>query len=181
MSDLTHSTAAPDSATIAGDLQQMAEVVVPPPPSWRPQTIGWPVAGAIVLALLAFATWRWWRRYRANRYRREALAELARLRASMSASPQARARALVAMAELLKRTALAAWPRTEVASMAGAEWAQFLRTHAGKAGAAAPVLATLVSDAQYRDAAALAQWPDSRVTATAAACQQWIAGHHVPV
>ncbi|MCY1216915.1 hypothetical protein D9M68_482240 [compost metagenome] len=181
MSDLTHSTAAPDSATIAGDLLQMAEVVVPPPPSWRPQTIGWPVAGAIVLALLAFATWRWWRHYRANRYRREALAELARLRAGMSTSPAARAQALVAMAELLKRTALAAWPRAQVASMAGAEWAQFLLAHAGSAGTAVPALATLVNDAQYRDAAALAQWPDSQATAMAAACQQWIAGHHVPV
>ncbi len=181
MSDLTHSTAAPDSATIAGDLQQMAEVVEPPPPSWRPQPIGWPVAGAIVLALLAVTAWRWWRRYRANRYRREALAELARLRADLSASPQARAHALAAMAELLKRTALAAWPRAQVASMAGAEWAKFLQANAGKAGAAVPVLATLVNDAQYRDAAALAQWPHSQVAATAAACQQWIAGHHVPV
>ncbi|WER45469.1 DUF4381 domain-containing protein [Cupriavidus sp. WKF15] len=181
MSDLTHSTAAPDSATIAGDLRQMAEVVEPPPPSWRPQTIGWPVAGAIVLALLAATAWRWWRRYRANRYRREALAELARLRAGLAVSPQARAQALAAMAELLKRTALAAWPRAHVASMAGAEWARFLQAHAGKAGAAVPVLATLVNDAQYRDAAVLAQWPDSQVAVTAAACQQWIAGHHVPV
>jgi hypothetical protein len=181
MSDLVHSTATPDSATIAGDLQQMAEVVEPLPPSWRPQTIGWPVAGAFVLTLLAVATWRWWRRYRANRYRREALAELARLRAGLSATPHARAHALVAMAELLKRTALSACPRAQVASMAGTEWAQFLRANAGKAGAAVPVLATLVNDAQYRDAAALAQWPDSQVAATAAACQQWIAGHHVPV
>lgn len=181
MSDLVHSTVEPDSATIAGDLEHLAEVVVPPPPSWRPQTIGWPVAGAIVLVLLAFATWRWWRRYRANRYRREALAELVQLRAGLSASPQARAHALAAMAELLKRTALAAWPRAQVASMAGAEWANFLQANAGKAGAAAPLLATLVNDAQYRDAAALAQWPDSQVAATAAACQQWIAGHHVPV
>jgi len=181
VSELVHSAAAPDSATIAGDLLHLAEVVVPPPPSWRPQTIGWPVAGAIVLALLSVAAWRWWRRYRANRYRREALAELEQLRAGMAASPQARARALAAMAELLKRTALAAWPRAQVASMAGAEWAKFLQANAGKAGAAVPVLSTLVNDAQYRDAAVLAQWPDSQVAATAAACQQWIAGHHVPV
>ncbi|MNN85361.1 hypothetical protein D3C81_2026420 [compost metagenome] len=65
--------------------------------------------------------------------------------------------------------------------MAGAEWAQFLLAHAGSAGTAVPALATLVNDAQYRDAAALAQWPDSQATAMAAACQQWIAGHHVPV
>lgn len=181
MTDLVHSTAEPDSATISGELQTLADVAVPPPPSWRPQTIGWPVAGAIVLALLVFAGWRWWRRYRANRYRREALAELARLRAGMTASPAARAQALTDMAELLKRTALAAWPRAQVASMAGAEWAQFLQANAGKAGAAVPVLAALVNDAQYRDAAALAQWPETQVTATATACQQWIAGHHVPV
>ncbi len=93
----------------------------------------------------------------------------------------ARVQALVSMAELLKRTVLAAWPRAQVASLAGAEWARFLQAHAGKAGKAVPALATLVNDAQYRDAATLEQWPDSQVAATAAACQQWIAGHHVPV
>ncbi|AGW91951.1 DUF4381 family protein [Cupriavidus sp. DF5525] len=74
---LTHSTA-PGAADSAGpvSMAQLADVALPAPPSWAPQTIGWPVAGALLLAALAWAGWGTWRRYRANRYRREALAEV---------------------------------------------------------------------------------------------------------
>ncbi|WP_455284056.1 DUF4381 domain-containing protein [Cupriavidus necator] len=178
---LTQSTAhGADVATLA----QLADVVLPPPPSLAPQTIGWPVAGALLLAMLAWAGWRAWRRYRANRYRREALAELAQLRQQLGDAGTdlaRRAAALRAFATLLKRTALAAWPRAQVASLAGTDWAAFLRAHAGNAHDAAPLLAALVQDAEYRGDAVLAQWPDTQVQAVASACRRWIAGHHVPV
>ncbi len=160
-------------------LATLADLSVPPPPSWIPQTIGWPIAAGVLLLALAWAGWRAWRRYRANRYRREALAELAAL--PQAPDPAQRAAALRAMAALLKRTALAAWPRAQVASLAGAGWAEFLRAHAGRAADVAPQLAALVEEAEYRGDAALAQWPDSQVRAVAAACRRWIAEHHVPV
>ncbi|MCO4892298.1 DUF4381 domain-containing protein [Cupriavidus sp. WGtm5] len=169
---LTHSAAPATLATLA-------DLAVPPPPSWMPQTIGWPIAGGVLLLTLAWAGWRAWRRYRANRYRREALAELAAL--PQDPDPAHRAAALRAMAALLKRTALAAWPRAQVASLAGGGWAEFLRAHAGRAEDVAPQLAALVQDAEYRGDAALAQWPDAEVRAVAAACRRWIAEHHVPV
>jgi hypothetical protein len=53
------------------------------------------------------------RRWRANRYRREALRELA------LAGPDQ-------FSALLKRTALAAWPRGKVASLTGNAWLKFL-------------------------------------------------------
>lgn len=177
---LAHSTA-PGTADSTGvaTLATLADVAVPPPPSWAPQTIGWPVAGGLLLAVLAWAGWRAWRRYRANRYRREALAELARL--PLGADPAHRVAALRQMAVVLKRTALAAWPRTQVASLAGNDWAAFLQAHAGRAQDAAPLLAALVHDAEYRDDAVLAQWPQTQVQAVAGACRRWIAEHHVPV
>ncbi|WP_354686316.1 DUF4381 domain-containing protein [Cupriavidus necator] len=165
-------------------LAQLADVALPAPPSWAPQTIGWPVTGALLLAALVWAGWRAWRRYRANRYRREALSELALLQRHLGdtgTDPALRAAALRALAMLLKRAALAAWPRAQVASLAGAEWAAFLQAHAGKAHDAAPLLAALVQDAEYRGDAVLAQWPDAQVQAVAGACRRWIAGHHVPV
>jgi hypothetical protein len=180
---LTHSTAAgvADSSGVT-TLATLADVAVPPPPSWAPQTIGWPSAGALLLVVLTWAGWRAWRRYRANRYRREALAEMAGLAGlSPGADPAHRVAALRHMAALLKRTALAAWPRARVASLAGSGWAEFLRAHAGRAQDAAPLLAALVQDAEYRDDAVLAQWPDPQVQAVAAACRRWIAEHHVPV
>ena len=175
---LTHATA-PDVPTLA----TLADIVQPAPPSWMPQTIGWPVAGALLLAWLAWVGWRGWRRYRANRYRREALAALSRMQGALrEADPARRATALRDAAVLLKRTALAAWPRGQVASLAGAQWADFLRTHAGRAGEAAALLATLVQDAEYRaDAVLAAQWPAERADAVGGACRRWIADHHVPV
>ncbi|WP_454710681.1 DUF4381 domain-containing protein [Cupriavidus nantongensis] len=169
---LTHSDAPATLATLA-------DLAMPPPPSWMPQTIGWAIAAGVLVVALAWAGWRAWRRYCANRYRREALAALAAL--PLDPDPARRAAALREMAALLKRTALAAWPRAQVASLAGGGWAEFLRAHAGRAQEVAPQLAALVQDAEYRDDAALAQWPDTRVQAVAAACRRWIAEHHVPV
>ncbi|RZT39327.1 DUF4381 domain-containing protein [Cupriavidus agavae] len=177
---LTQSTA-PGAADGAGvvSLAKLADIVTPPPPSWAPQTIGWPILAGVLLLALAWAGWRAWRRYRANRYRREALAALAGV--AMQADPARQAAALRDMAVLLKRTALAAWPRAEVASLSGAGWAAFLQAHAGRARDAVPLLSTLVHDAEYRDDAALAQWPAAQVQAVAAACRRWIAEHHAPV
>jgi hypothetical protein len=180
MQSLAPSTA-PGAADSAGPatLATLADLAVPPPPSWAPQTLGWPIAGALLLLAVAWAAWRAWRRYRANRYRREALAELAAL--PLGPDPARRAAALRHMAALLKRTALAAWPRAQIASLSCGNWAEFLRAHAGRAHDGAPLLAALVHDAEYRDDATLAQWPDTRVQAVAAACRRWIAEHHVPV
>lgn len=170
-------TPAPAAAT--GTLARLADVAVPPPVPWTPQTIGWPVAGALLGTLTLWAAWRGLRRYRANRYRRAALAELAALRPRLSGSPDDRARALLALAQVLKRTALAAWPRADVAPLAGASWAAFLAAHAGPAREAAALLAQLVDDAEYRAPDVLSQWSAHDAQAVAEAARHWIAGHRI--
>jgi hypothetical protein len=78
-----------------------------------PQTTAWYVVFA-ALALLGIAfTFRLVRSWLQNRYRRAALRELT------STSPQN-------FSALLKRTALAAWPREAVASLSGHRWLKFL-------------------------------------------------------
>ncbi|HEV7731212.1 MAG TPA: DUF4381 domain-containing protein, partial [Candidatus Binatia bacterium] len=71
-----------------------------------------------------------WRRWEADAYRRAALAECRTLRMAVSRDPDV-ARALPV---LVKRTALAAFPRESVAGLTGAAWLAFLdatgRTHA---------------------------------------------------
>ncbi|MEG9437779.1 DUF4381 domain-containing protein [Edaphobacter sp. HDX4] len=85
----------------------------PPPPSWRPQTIGWYAVFGIIALLLLWLAVRLLRRWRENRYRREALSELATVDVTQ-------------LSALLKRTALSAWPREEVAALSGPAWLRFL-------------------------------------------------------
>jgi hypothetical protein len=101
------------------DLEKLHDFQQPPPPSWMPHTTAWYVLFATVAAASLWIAIRmartWWR----NRYRREALAELG------STSPEH-------FSALLKRTALAAWPREAVAQLNGGEWLTFLDGSAGK-------------------------------------------------
>lgn len=113
-------------------LDRLHDIVAPPPVPWWPPAPGWYwVLGLLVVLLVAFAIHRLvlWQR---NRYRREALAELARQEPAIF-DPERRAAGLAALGELLKRAALSAWPRREVASLTGADWAAFLDRTCGSA------------------------------------------------
>jgi hypothetical protein len=62
-------------------LDNLFDIVVPPPVSWWPPAPGWYVVGGLAIALAVWGAWRWWERWRAAAYRRAALAELRRLEA----------------------------------------------------------------------------------------------------
>jgi hypothetical protein len=107
-------------------LNKLHDYYQPAPPPWIPQTIGWYVLFAIFALVLIWLVLRAVRRWLANRYRREALRELA------IATPDQ-------FSVLLKRTALAAWPREKVASLSGDDWLSFLsKTVKGNAFQTAP-------------------------------------------
>jgi hypothetical protein len=135
----------PLDAVTRAALEKLADIAVPAPVPWWPETWGWAVLGAARLALATWAIVRGWRRHAANRYRREALAELARLEAGLDEAG-ARSRLVDAVPPLLKRVALAAWPRAEVAALSGATWVVFLRAHAGRAGLPDAAARLLVHD-----------------------------------
>lgn len=120
-------------------LEELAEPPAPPPVPMTPQTAGWAVLAALlVLAIAALVAWRV-RRYRANAYRRAALTALA----AAGDDP-------AAVSAIVRRTALAAWPREAVAGLAGEGWLAFLdRTGGDGAFAGGPGRALL--DAPYRD------------------------------
>ena len=101
-------------------LDRLHDLVVPPAVPWWPPTPGWELVLAAlalgVLALLLKAMMRW----QADRYRREALKALD----DPGTKP-------ADWSALLKRTALAIWPREEVAHLTGREWLAFLDRTAG--------------------------------------------------
>jgi Domain of unknown function (DUF4381) len=106
-------------------LDRLHDVIAPPPiPPWPPPT-GWScVLGMLLLVAIYFlikALLHW----QHNRYRREALAEWHRHRAHL-ADTNTRIAAVGELAILLKRTALSAFSRTEVASLTGTDWLNFL-------------------------------------------------------
>jgi hypothetical protein len=102
-----------------GNLQNLNPIITPEPVGWLPLAPGWIVLGVILGALLTVFAWRRWLAWRDQRYRREALRELTAMTD------------LGSLPGLLKRAALSAWPREEVAALSGPAWHRFLDDSAG--------------------------------------------------
>lgn len=106
---------------------ELRDIHAPPAPELWPPAPGWWVLLALGLALFVFLTWRLLRTYRKVRRRRVILDELAALQ-DRGTGPD-----LVAeVSALLKRVALARFPRAQVASLTGQCWLEFLDLNGGK-------------------------------------------------
>ena len=75
---------------------------------------------AVLAVAVILVLWRAWRSWRANAYRRAALRELQQATTTTD------------VARILKRTALAANPRTDIAALSGSAWSQWLGKTGGK-------------------------------------------------
>lgn len=104
-------------------LELLHAPVMAEPVSWVPQTIGWQVVGVWLGILAVLGAWHAFQYWRRNRYRREALDALADIEAELDDAP---GRTATEIGALVKRTALAVYPRAEVAHLYGADWAAFL-------------------------------------------------------
>ena len=98
----------------ATSLDRLHDLALPPAVPWWPLAPGWYVLFVLLLIIIGRLAFRTWKAWRANAYRRAALAALE------SAADAA------AVAELLRRTALAIAPRTTVAGKQGAAWLDWL-------------------------------------------------------
>ncbi|GEP02892.1 DUF4381 domain-containing protein [Methylobacterium oxalidis] len=105
-----------------GSLANLRDLAVPDPVPF------WPLApGVWIIAVGIAATGAVWlreavRRRRANAYRRAALTELDAVAASLRPD----IRAVEQVSQVMKRAALAAFPREDVAPLTGAGWADFV-------------------------------------------------------
>lgn len=163
------------STDLPASLDQLRQLPLPPPVSDWPQTWGWAVLAAVLLAAGAWAAWAALRAWRRNQYRREGLLRLTRIQQAAQADPLA-ARELP---ELLKRVGLsAAAPeqRARVAAMGGSAWRAFL---AHGDGALAPDDADLLTVLAYAPPQAVAAIGPARLDALFAASRRWVERHHV--
>lgn len=102
-------------------LDRLHDIVLPPDVPWWPLAPGWYVVIAVVTLVAAGLARRSWKRWQANAYRRAALRELRTLRDAP------------AIAELLRRAALASVPRSIVAERTGQAWADWVAAHCSEA------------------------------------------------
>jgi Ca-activated chloride channel family protein len=161
---LAETPAAAQPDPVAG----LVDIPLPAPVSLWPQT--WESRVIIALLLAGLVAGGWWlvHRWHANRYRRAALAELERIEsAAAETEPSDIASAL---ASLVPLNALAAFPREQVASLAGPAWLAFLdRTGGGRDFAGGPGQSLEI--AAYRPAP-----EDTR--ALFGVVRHWIKAHH---
>jgi hypothetical protein len=102
---------------VEGDQYSLAllrEIVAPDPPAFWPPAPGfWVMLGSVVLVVLLVA-WQWRVARNRNAYRKAGLSLLGEAEKAHDVSV------------VLKRVALAAFPRDQVASLYGDDWAAFL-------------------------------------------------------
>lgn len=122
------------------DLLNMLEPTPEPAPvSMFPQTWGWLALAVMLLGFVVLVSVLFVRRRRANAYRHHALAELA--------NPDITS---AKVAEILRRTALVAYPRKQVAGIHGDDWLNFLSQTSDDNSFLSNIGQTLI-DAPYKD------------------------------
>jgi len=113
-------------------LEQLRDLHPPPVPGLWPLAPGWWILILVVLAGVTWAAWLLWRRHRRSLWRRGVLSSLDEL----EQSPRAQADPMWLVAEvsvLLRRVALIAHGRDEVATLSGESWLVFLDRTGGDA------------------------------------------------
>jgi hypothetical protein len=142
----------------------LKELAYPDAIPFLPQTIGWLVVALVVVAVLAWLAWRARRRWLGNAYRREALFAIEAMHAD--------AQGVVQLPFILRRSALAAYERRDVASLRGSEWTGWLNESAGRELFSVDASATLDQLAYGREPLAPAE-----IEPLLAASRNWVRLH----
>lgn len=143
----------------------LKELPLPEPVSMVPATAGWLVVAAGVVALLGALGWWRWRVWQRKRYRREALRRLDAIEAERNAFRD--------LPLVLRMTALAAFPRDEVASLTGEAWVSWLNRNGGRFD---PNVAGLLDRLPY-DPEAATEVSAQVAAALLGASRAWVEGH----
>ncbi len=126
---------------------------LPEPPSWWPPAPGWWVLAAAVLIAVAVLAFWYTRRRRRQAAAHQARHELKALRRRFDRHGDA-VEYVRELSKLLRRYAVTAFPRRDVAALTGNAWLDFLDRHAGNAQFIQGVGRQLI-DAPYKPAASI--------------------------
>lgn len=138
----------------------LEEVPEPPAIALTPQTLGWIVLGGLVVLLFLLCGWWIHKRWQANAYRRAALHEL-----DQAGDDPA------AIAKIIRRAALVAYPRSDIVRLTGESWLEFLdSTYPGSAFSSGA--GRIVSIAPYR--------PQPATSELRAVARDWLRKHRPP-
>ena len=151
----------------------LIDIPLPREVSLWPQTWGSRLVIAALLVAAIVALWQFVHHRRANRYRREALAELQRIMRTPPAS-LAPNELVMQLSLLVRRTALAAFPREQVAPLAGSAWLAFLDRTGSETEFSSGVGRWLVRAPYSRT-----QPDDGQRSLLIDLTRRWIRGHHV--
>ena len=102
-------------------------ISMPAPVPMFPQTAGWIILFIWSLGIAILAGCHCYSKYQSNAYRRAAHKRLIQITVAPTVGVSNDLNRGYAIAVLLKQTALAAYPRSQVASLHGTRWADFLR------------------------------------------------------
>jgi hypothetical protein len=159
-------------------LDRLHDLVLPPAAPWWPPAPAWywvlGLLAVLALVYLIRALLHW----QHNRYRREAL-HLATLEQQRLHNPATRVEALVKLGEILKRTAITAFPREQTASLTGPSWLAFLDRTSPTPGSL-PADLTALETAAY-DPRTAGKIDAPQAARLAEAVRDWLAHHRIPV
>ena len=155
-------------------LSGLADIHLPEQVGIWPLAPGWWLVIALLLALAMWGALRLMRHLHRLRLRAEALRELERCHAALTASAGSdddRVGYLNAVNAVLRRVALAHYPSSTVAGLTGKDWMEFLHTHGDLSGL----------DAQSAEALAFGRFAprcDHDPEAVLSAARRWISSQY---
>ncbi|MBV1873520.1 MAG: DUF4381 domain-containing protein [Gammaproteobacteria bacterium] len=106
-------------------LAQLKGLHLPPEIGLWPPALGWWLSTILALSVLAYSLYRFIRWYHNTAYRRLALKELKTIKDTYLTNETVSVESAAfekQLGQLLKRTALSAFPRSDTASLSGREW-----------------------------------------------------------
>ncbi len=158
-----------------GSLENLHDIIAPLPVAWFPPAPGWYALGLSLLLLFSWFSAQRYLAWKRDTYRREALIELDKLEKGLADSAGYK-QILVQLPQLVKRTAIAAYGRSRVASLDGVDWLTFL-DKTGSTDVFTGGEGKLLSDCPYQSPAKLAAFSREQVTGLLRAVHLWINKH----